>query len=573
MTNRRSPEARALAPSSSAVRYWLPISGVILLSILINFPGIGDLRNGLHVDSACVAWNGWSIIQTGADQHGTRLPLLDARGFGEGTTTLSIYVNAALESLLGLSPTVPRVSSAASGVAVVALTFYIGHALFGRSAGVIAALLMAVLPWNLTQVRSGHQASLFLLSAAVAVAALLWAGFPIASRPRPDAPLWKAALAATFIGVSFYGYYAARLYLPGLLLAIAVAERRAVIAEWRERRGRLRLLLFTTVLAGIVLPLVVAHFTNPLVTTRAKLTWVWSPADSLAERAMKVAERYPAHFGPSFLFRSGDRDVAYAPPDGSGVLLWIMLPLIAAGLVFAFRRRSQTSHRLVLVLLAVYPAGDLLSRHDGPHAWRAFPGALAFVLIAALGATEVFRSLRKTELALAQLFLITLAFASAVEVGRKVPSIRSMWINQDPARYYAYSTDLYEAWEWIKPRMRRYRAILVSGTGGSHPYIHTLISLRYPPERFRAEQRTLVGPLPNGVYANEETVASFGKVHFLFEGVPSEALDELQANGTRDRVLIVARPSDAAWLPLGEPVHRIVDPAGADAFWITERDL
>ncbi|HEY8848400.1 MAG TPA: hypothetical protein VIO12_03855, partial [Thermoanaerobaculia bacterium] len=71
---------------------------------------------GLDVDEAANAWNAWCLAQTGRDQHGKSWPITDSAGFGQGTTTLYLYVLLPFYRAFGLTTTTTRLPAAIGGV-------------------------------------------------------------------------------------------------------------------------------------------------------------------------------------------------------------------------------------------------------------------------------------------------------------------------------------------------------------------------------------------------------------------------------------------------------------------------
>src|SRR5262249_19559837 len=117
-----------------------------------------------------------------------------------------------------------------------------------------------------------------------------------------------------------------------------------VAASWprwrgsaRSRRGALAIGAFAVGFAALFAPLALKQVTDPQIAKRAAITWVWTESDPLLARIRKVLARYPAHFGPGFLFVPGDPAAAYSPPDGYGSFFWSVLPLMAIGLAVAAR--------------------------------------------------------------------------------------------------------------------------------------------------------------------------------------------------------------------------------------------
>jgi 4-amino-4-deoxy-L-arabinose transferase-like glycosyltransferase len=540
----RGSNQRPLEPRTSDFELGL----ILLVAAILRLWRLSDVPPGLNVDEAANGWNAFTLARTLHDQHGVLLPILDSAGYGQGLSTLLLYVMAPFVGIFGPTSFAIRLPGVIAGVATVALVYCIGRRLFDRRVGLIAAALLAVLPWHLQLSRWGHMATLFPLAVAAVVLLML----------RADN--WKRALVAgAVVGLSLYGYYAIRLWMPLFLIATAFVWWR----RWRE------LAAFLAGMIAVAAPLIYGTLFNPLLQKRAQLTWVWDAGDSLGTKIAKVAARYPPHFGLDFLFRRGDLDPTDSPPTGHGYLFWVMLPLLIAGAAFLIAKlRMSPSARFMTALVVLYPAADLLNRHPSAHSLRGAPGVVALTLLAAIGAVALFDIAGSFRVPIA----IALALWAGIETVRFIPHYFSEF-KTNARKYDAYTADLHESLRWLAPRFGAYDAVLITGSATSHPYIRTLLELHYPPKQWLADQKEFRdGPLPDGAYRDEQYCVSFGKVHFLFGGDTLNVIGTLQGNGKTDRVAMILRPGELSALA-GTPVLRIYNPNGDEVLWVCEGTL
>lgn len=119
-----------------------------------------------------------------------------------------------------------------------------------------------------------------------------------------------------------------------------------------------------------------------------------------------------------------------------------------------------------------------------------------------------------------------------------------------------------EAGERLRPRFDDVDAVVCTGTEILVPYVHLLVSLRYDPHRWLASPPTVVpGPLPSGDYRDMDVVTGFGKVRFLYQGLPiPEMLGELAANGRSDRVIFIVRPGELELEKRYTPAYEVRSP-------------
>jgi hypothetical protein len=126
-----------------------------------------------------------------------------------------------------------------------------------------------------------------------------------------------------------------------------------------------------------------------------------------------------------------------------------------------------------------------------------------------------------------------------------------------------YEPDIFEAAQWLRPRLNEVDAVFVTGRA-MRPYIITLVGLGYDPEQwFRDVREVVPGPLPNGEYRDEDVYLRYGKIRFLFT-VPSLAAlkNEAAPNGRHVRTFFVVRPGELGLDKQAPPVYEVHNPQG-----------
>lgn len=553
-------------------RSTIALGVIVIAAAALRTIALEHAPAGLNVDEAVSAWNAWCLAETGRDQHGQPWPIADTAGFGQGTTTLYVYALLPFYKLMGMTIVATRLPAALGGVIAVALLAYAATRLFDATVGLVAAILLCTSPWHLMQSRWGHMASLFPLAVVVLLAALVWSGFPIARANRPGAA--RAAAAGAITAVFLYGYYAIRLWMPLFFVVLVAFTFPEWLAFLKSRRGRIAATMYAIAAAVVATPLVIGTLTNPLLTRRAATTWVWSPQDGLLVRVGRVAARYLPHFGLDFLFLHGDPYPAMQPPQGYGYFLLFTLPLMIVGAIWVIRHFRDVEARVLAALVVTYPCADLLNAHESQaHGLRSLPGIIALTLLAAVGAVSVGRYFARVSRAPA---IAVVAILAILGISEAASFARAYFGRMDamPSRFFGYNADLVQACRWIKPKADQYDAVFVTGKGIAHPYIYTLVLLRYPPQRWFDGQKTFVdGPLPGGWFRYEEVCLRYGKFHFLFDGIDDGALDLLRGDDKPQRVLLVTRPNELVRLSLPPPVFKVYDPAGRETLWVVETTL
>jgi hypothetical protein len=208
----------------------------------------------------------------------------------------------------------------------------------------------------------------------------------------------------------------------------------------------------------------------------------------------------------------------------------------------------------------------MLNRYEGMSILRSLPGLPIFALLAAVGAVEAFGWLAKrgrpAARAVAAIFFLFAAVSffrfSRVFFG----SYDGQW-----DKYFAFQKDLLAAGEWLRPRFEAADAVVVTGIEMTHPYIDTLVSLEYDPARWLADTKTIVpGPLPDGSYAHEDVVTRYGKVWFLFAGLPLPSVLTDPAMSGR-RTIFIVRPGELGLEKRQRPDFEVRSPRDEPVLW------
>ena len=584
------PQARAALPPLTSPRGRYVTIG-ILLAILLVAAGLRvvyltSTPPGLNQDEAANAWNAWCLLKTGTDQVGAPWPIFYTRAIGDNRSTLFLYLMLPFQALGGLNVWTARLPAAVGGILTVLLLYWIAARLFDRPTGLAAAALLALAPWHVALSRLAFEAAVGPLLTALSFAALLWAGFPLTNRQTQPIP-WRAALAGLCIGISCYGYPAVRLFLPIFLAGCVLVTLPSWWQLARTRRGLTSLIALTLGIAITFGPLIYYHIAHAdIIGKRAAYNWLWNPDDPLSVRLTKVIGRYFSHFGPEFLWTTGDHYEMLSPPApgvfnwGTGVLHWYTVPLLLAGLIALVRGvRKSRATRLLLWFVLAFPAGDLLNTamvltrtaSGAPltismHVLRSAPGLNALILLAAVGAVAAGRLLwRRRPVVLA---VTGGVFTFAAVALCDVPFLRYYFgpYGQRPVIYRSFHVDELDAWNWVRPRLDTVDAVFLTGTAVNQPYVVALVALGYDPQQWFHQPRDIraAGEWDNCYRA--------GKLYFDFlaDATNAQIVDEMRTNNRRERVFFIVRDGE---LHLPEPAYMAIAPNGSPALIVYEAEL
>lgn len=320
----------------------LVLLAILIVAAALRLPGLDRIPNGLIPDEALSAYDAFSIVKTGRDAYGERLPL-----FPQSTARLqcmNMYLVVPFVALHGLDEWSARLPSALAGTFTVALLFLCVREPFGSAAALGAAGLLAVSPWHVLLSRTGYDWNLL-----PAMAALT--GWLLTRALRRGAAFWAAGAAA---GLACYTYAPIRVWLPLLLLLILVTHADYLRQVWRSS------LLALVIAAALAAPVVAMTLTSE---GRERLAAV-APQEGNAWRGARgFLQRFGKSFSPGFLFASAETPELHRMRS-TGLLHGFEGLLIVAGCAVCLTSQER---RGLLPLLACVAAPLAVAIHrDAP---------------------------------------------------------------------------------------------------------------------------------------------------------------------------------------------------------------
>ncbi|HEY7927972.1 MAG TPA: glycosyltransferase family 39 protein [Candidatus Dormibacteraeota bacterium] len=358
---------RATAISRVRRSPWvLILAAVAVLTVVRNLAGLDNAPPGAYVDETSIGYNAWAIDTHGVDEHGAHLPLYFT-AFGEYKNPVYIYTLSALLRVLPLTVTTERVPAAIFGLLT---CLFITLIAFRRSRSLplttLVLALAALTPWLTVESRVGFE--VIALVAAVSGALLC-----LSMAQDTGRWAWYAG-AGLFLGIAVFAYSTARVAVLLFAVALVIAHS----PHWKRHVRAWMITLVPVVVAYGVLAAWSAQHPGAI-TARFNAISVGADGAPLVTVAGRFIGNYLTYFGPDFLFVSGDHNPRHNT-QFSGMLMWIALPLLLAGLVGAWRRRDQPFVRFAILGLLAAPMSAALTIESVPHAVRAAV-MLPFLLI------------------------------------------------------------------------------------------------------------------------------------------------------------------------------------------------
>ncbi len=342
---------------------------ILGFAFIVRIWNVSNNPAGFFCDEASIGYNAYSVLTTGRDEWGTKLPLL-FKAFGQYTDPVYIYSDIPLIKLFGLSEFSVRLASVFYGTLAVLAIFLLSGELFNLKIGLLAALLLAISPWHIHFSRIGFEL----------ISATFWLPFSLFLFLK-SLKNFKKYYFLTILSssVTFFTYYPIKIIWPLLLLAtffIFFSKTK----HWLKSK---RFWLTNAAIAVVFVVLMLPYLKNNSFLSR----WIEVKNSSLTFGSFLVG--YWNHFSWDFLFKTGDigfpgQFVTRHSVKGLGELYVFELPLIVLGLSFLVIRKKYREFFLLLFFLLFYPLGTVFTDIK-PQATRSIIGVIPFQIVSAYG--------------------------------------------------------------------------------------------------------------------------------------------------------------------------------------------
>ena len=370
---------------------------IILVAIFLRFYQLGVNPPSLDWDEASIGYNAYSILRSGADEYGNRLPIA-FRSFDDYKPPVYVYLTVPLIALFGLNEFAVRFPAALIGVAAIAVVyFFVKEILYTwdrnkrEYIALTSAFFLAISPWHLQFSRAAFegQIGMFFL-----ILSLLF--FLKAFKNK----YLYLPFAASFV-LSIYSYHSFRLVNLILLLVLLTLFYKQLIKQK---------ILFVISLIIIVIfsaATYISFFSPSGSGARLSMVTVFSDQTLQMESAKNVVNAkknndffgeiinnrrlifiptiirgYFDHFNFDFLFLHGDGGVQHHAYNMGMLYLWDF-PFIIFGIIFLLKKVDR---RILLIFILFFLAPIPAAITTGtPHPVRAIAMIPGFQIFSSVG--------------------------------------------------------------------------------------------------------------------------------------------------------------------------------------------
>ncbi|MBI4034905.1 MAG: glycosyltransferase family 39 protein [Candidatus Chisholmbacteria bacterium] len=531
------------------------IAGLCLLGILaggLRLFGLAHNPPALDWDEVSMGYNAYSILKTGRDEFGRQWPIY-FRALDDDKLPMYTYLTAGSIAVFGYNDWAVRFPSAALGTLTVLVVGVLVYLLWAdRRLAVIAAGLMAILPWQIQFSRMGSEVNVGLFWATLGVTLFVWG---VTRRPI------GLVGAVVSLGLAAYSHLSFRLLAPLLGLSLVWIYRQKLI----KLKKRWRLILGGV---GVVVGLVLAvdlwvhkghvrmRGTSVFETDAAYAVFKQSEREMVDDASLGinlvrrlfhdskwlptlvvVSRGYLVHWAPTFLFMDFEEKQHQTPFVGLNYL-W-MLPFMVVGGYYLVSKGDLRGAKLMWWWLVLAPVPAAVTR-DVPHAGRTLAMSVPLVVMTAFGLRFWLADWRKK---------VVVGLVAGVAL---IHYLHQYWVHLPQERSQTWQYGRKEMTEYLEVNKQSYDRIVVS-IKLEWPYVFMLYYSQYDPNLYLAQGGTQSGGwgAENNRYGGYEfrrfKAEDFKDDKTLLVGLP----DELEGRVTQVKVIYYKDGSEAVVTGVG----------------------
>lgn len=362
---------------------------ILLLLLLFFFASFIRIYNisttppGLYVDEVSVAYNAYTILKTGKDEHGKKLPFA-FQAYGEYKMPVFIYLTSLSMALFGKNEFAIRIPSAFFGSLTVLLFYFFSKEIiqyekklketYQELFAFLSTFLLAISPWHLQFSRAGFEAIVALFFYLFGLLFFLYF-----YREKKNLFLYISFLS---LGITIYTYNAFRIISP---LSLVCLFAFILLRMPKQRKIAMKVSLVTLV---CMCPMILFSLTQAgLARFRQVTAFTWTEPNGFFFYPIQYLNNYLAHFSLSFLFSYGDGIGRHTVFRMGPLFKWESIPLLV-GLFWLVKEKATVFTYVLLFLFLVSPVAAALAL-PSPHLLRSLPLIFPITLVISYGIIRI----------------------------------------------------------------------------------------------------------------------------------------------------------------------------------------
>ena len=482
---------------------------IIILGTFLRLYLINSVPPSLNPDETALGYNAYSLLKTGADEHGKFLPIT-LQSFGDWKLPVYPFIDVLPIAVFGLTEFAVRFPSIISGIVGIFLIYLICQKLFQKhQISLFSAFFFAVSPWSIYFSRAAYEVN---VATTFFLAGLFF--FTKYLDKEKLKPLWLT-LSVVFFALTLFTYNSFIIFTPLFLICLVYLNRKKI-------QPNLQFFIpsaFFIVITAISLYLSIFASTN-----KTSTLLVFNDPNTIYNRVEKIrgdgvssspvekiiynkftggiyqfGQNYLSAFSPAFLFdKGGEKLVDNLGYIGNLYLIDALFMLLGfAGLIL----QKERNLKLIVVWLLLSPVPSALTKNP-LSSTRLFLLIPVLTMISAYGVWQMLEFLKKGTIK--NYFIKTVVLLVFVYNVALFMDGYFVHFNAQRARFWRYG---YQQAVELSQKYPNYNIVFRGPE--NFPYIYFLFFNKYNPTEFRYQVKYYTPTSEGFVY-----VKSFGRFSF-----------------------------------------------------------
>src|SRR5258708_3565766 len=391
----------------------LILIGILVIAFALRIFQIDKVPVSLFGDELDLGYQAYSILHTGRDYYGNKMPL-QFHSLAEYRTPLYLYSAVPTVALFGISPLGVRLPAVIFGVlGIWALYLLIKELTKREDLGLVTAAVLTFSPWHLQYSRAGFEVTELLFFLIIGLY-FFFKGL------KNGKWLW---LSVVCLVAGPWIYSTAKLFVPLLMVFLFITNFKEIISLPKKS-------LIYACIAGLIVGLPLAYsvlktpqrfdyisvFSDPTIepqigtlrsrdaAMRGEIGTGLNPTiiDKFFENKVtyvgkQVIEHYFQALSSDFFFRQGDPDLRQSP-TGMGEFYKVEAISMVAGLILFFSLNKNRKLKMLIlfwIIAGVLPGA--ITRDGGNHATRLILILPPFTFLISYGIVEGIKLFKKNQ--------------------------------------------------------------------------------------------------------------------------------------------------------------------------------
>lgn len=532
---------------------------LLLILILATFIRSYHLSStpSINSDEAALAYNAYSLIETGKDEHGISWPL-HFKSFGDYKPGGYVYLAIPFIKIFGLNTLAIRLPNLILSIISIYFFYNLIKLLSTSQLAYYSTLVLSLSPWHIHFSRGAWESCTALSFTIIAI--YLFYSYILLRRSYI-----YLYLSVLFFSLSLYTYHSSRLLTPLIIIFLLIQNFKTL-----THPRHLKSTIFAFILALIIITPVAISFLNSGGTTRfggvgilADQGPLWRANElinqhgniKLINRAMhnkrvlyllSWIEKFTSHYDLNFLFINGD-EVPRSKIPYMGQMHLIELPFFLIGITTFFKSKKKLFKHLIFFLLFISPIASSLT-FQAPSALRALSMVLPMSIISGYGLYRLISFLKKRFFNHHSLLVTSYSLLITFYLYSLAYYLNSYFVLYPKLYPYAWQYSFDQIVPLVEENITKYDNVYFTSKY-DQPYILYLFYSKYNPKNLHS-QIQLTPPDRYGF----STVQKIDNINFY---VPS--LDEIPNNSIifASDELVHSTPTKIINFPNGSPAFKI----------------